>query len=165
MTTAALEPNETATVLLVVGNDGDASGTYEKPFYVGSELVETLTARVAAGETVRFAVNYTVGSAGTYNLTLGEDGVVGQLVVNEPPTPEPTPSPTPTPEPTAVATTQTDPTPSTPGSTADSEPTADTDDTVPQAGGISGGTAPGFGITAVVVALLLISVVALRRSK
>jgi PGF-CTERM protein len=34
-----------------------------------------------------------------------------------------------------------------------------------QAGGISGGSAPGFGVTAVIVALLLVSVIALRRTE
>ena len=163
VTAAALEPGATTTVLVVVANEGDAKGTYEETLSVGDELLETLTATVAAGETAEFEVTHTAGTAGAYDLTLGETGVVGRLVVSEPPTPEPTPSPTseatavPMTEPTTVQTA---------GAPASSlEAVATTVDDGSQAGGISGGSAPGFGVTAVIVALLLVSVIALRRTE
>ncbi|SDM61128.1 PGF-CTERM protein [Halogranum gelatinilyticum] len=164
VTAAALEPGDTTTVLVVVANEGDAKGTYEETLSVGDELLETLTATVAAGKTAEFEVTYAAGTAGTYNLTLGETEVVGQLVVSEPPTPEPTPSPTseatavPMTEPTATQTT------GTPVSSLEAVATT-VDDDGPQAGGISGGSAPGFGVIAVIVALLLVSLIALRRTK
>lgn len=141
---------ESATIEAVVENVGDEEGDHDLSLEIDDAGVATESVSLSGSETTTVGFEHVFETAGEFSVAVdGETAGVVTVEATEP-TATPTPTPTETPESTATPT---------------ETPTATPTETPVPTGADDDEDTPGFGVPAVVVALLLLTMVAIVRRR